>query len=68
MNLRIVQLDDDPRASFPPVMQALARDIRGCPPPWILPDAGHFVQEHGVRIAQTACQHFSNDPVSFDEP
>ena len=24
MNLRIVQLDDDPRASFPPVMQALA--------------------------------------------
>ncbi len=50
------------------VMQALAREIRGCPPPWILPDAGHFVQEHGERIAQSACKHFSNDPVSFDEP
>ena len=49
-------------------MQALAREIRGCPPPWILPDAGHFVQEHGERIAQSACKHFSNDPVSFDEP
>lgn len=42
-----------------PVMRALARDIRGCPPPWILPDAGHFVPEHGTAIAHEACRHFS---------
>ncbi|MBL8388604.1 MAG: tRNA adenosine(34) deaminase TadA [Hydrogenophaga sp.] len=42
-----------------PVMRALARDIRGCPPPWILPEAGHFVQEHGETIAHEACRHFS---------
>ncbi|WP_374407223.1 tRNA adenosine(34) deaminase TadA [Hydrogenophaga sp.] len=42
-----------------PVMRALARDIRGCPPPWILPEAGHFVQEHGDTIAHEACRHFS---------
>ena len=43
-----------------PVMRELAQDIRGCPPPWILPDAGHFVQEHGEPIARRACQHFSS--------
>ena len=32
----------------PPVMQALAQTIRGCPPPLELPEAGHFVQEHGA--------------------
>ena len=41
------------------VMRALADDIRGCPPPWILPDAGHFVQEHGERIAREACAFFA---------
>lgn len=43
-----------------PVMHALAQDIRGCPPPWILPQAGHFVPEHGEVIAQAACRHFSS--------
>jgi tRNA(adenine34) deaminase len=43
-----------------PVMGALAQDIRGCPPPWILPQAGHFVQEHGEAIAREACRHFSD--------
>lgn len=42
-----------------PVMRGLAQDIRGCPPPWILPDTGHFVPEHGETIAQAACRHFS---------
>lgn len=42
-----------------PVMRALAQDIRGCPDPWILPEAGHFVPEHGERIAREACRHFS---------
>jgi tRNA(adenine34) deaminase len=37
-----------------PVMSALARDIAGCPEPWVLPDAGHFVQEHGQAIAERA--------------
>lgn len=41
-----------------PVMRALAQHIRGCPPPWILPEAGHFVQEHGESIARQACRHF----------
>jgi tRNA(adenine34) deaminase len=35
-----------------PVMRALQRDIRNCPEPWLLPEAGHFVQEHGERIAR----------------
>lgn len=42
-----------------PVMRALAADIRGCPPPWILPQAGHFVPEHGATIAIEACRQFS---------
>ena len=42
-----------------PVMRALAQDIRDCPSPWILPDAGHFVPEHGEAIAHQACRHFS---------
>jgi tRNA(adenine34) deaminase len=42
-----------------PVMRTLAQHIRGCPPPWILRDAGHFVQEHGDTIAREACSHFS---------
>ena len=51
-----------------PVMQALARNIRGCPPPWLISDAGHFVPEQGEQIARAACQHFSTDPVFFNEP
>jgi tRNA(adenine34) deaminase len=42
-----------------PVMRALSQHIRGCPPAWILPEAGHFVQEHGEAIAREACRHFS---------
>lgn len=43
----------------PPVMEALRQDIRGCPEPLVLPDAGHFIQEHGASIARAALTHFS---------
>ena len=36
------------------VMQALRKHIRHCPKPLVLPEAGHFVQEHGEQIAQAA--------------
>jgi tRNA(adenine34) deaminase len=42
----------------PPVMEALRRQIRGCPEPMVLPQAGHFVQEHGEAIAQAAVGYF----------
>jgi tRNA(adenine34) deaminase len=41
-----------------PVMQSLQQLIRGCPPPMELPQAGHFVQEHGEPIARAAVAHF----------
>ncbi|MCW5654824.1 tRNA adenosine(34) deaminase TadA [Hydrogenophaga sp.] len=41
-----------------PVMRALHAGIRGCPPPLLLPQAGHFVQEHGADIARAAVRHF----------
>ncbi|WP_397409696.1 tRNA adenosine(34) deaminase TadA [Polaromonas sp.] len=37
-----------------PVMQQLQAMIRGCPEPMVLPQAGHFVQEHGESIARQA--------------
>ncbi|EJE50708.1 cytosine/adenosine deaminase [Acidovorax sp. CF316] len=40
-------------------MQALQKDIRGCPEPVVLPQAGHFVQEHGRDIAERAVEYFS---------
>ena len=43
----------------PPVMTALQRDIRGCPEPWLLPQAGHFVPEQGRVIAERAISHFA---------
>lgn len=38
----------------PPVMQALRKDIAGCPEPYEHPEAGHFVQEWGAEIARAA--------------
>ena len=37
-----------------PVMRALQRDIRGCPPPLEFAAAGHFVQEWGDQVAPAA--------------
>jgi len=44
----------------PTVMHALAQVIRGCPPPLELPHAGHFVQEHGVVVAEMALEAFGD--------
>ncbi|HEY0822794.1 MAG TPA: tRNA adenosine(34) deaminase TadA [Ramlibacter sp.] len=41
-----------------PVMQAQRQQIRGCPEPLVLPEAGHFVQEHGEGIARRAVGYF----------
>jgi haloalkane dehalogenase len=41
-----------------PVMNALAKNIRGCPPPLEIEDAGHFVQEWGDQVAKAALAHF----------
>lgn len=38
----------------PPVMHGLRKIIRGCPAPLELPEAGHFVQEWGARVAKEA--------------
>ena len=42
----------------PDTMQALRAQIRGCPEPLLLPQAGHFVQEHGEQIAREAVGYF----------
>lgn len=42
----------------PPVMHALRSAIRGCPEPMVLPQAGHFVQEHGEPVARAAVGYF----------
>jgi haloalkane dehalogenase len=44
----------------PPVMQVLAKMIRGCPAPLELPEAGHFVQEHRAIVAERAMQAFGD--------
>ncbi len=38
----------------PPVMRALHRHIRGCPPPLEVADGGHFLQEWGGPVAEAA--------------
>ncbi len=41
-----------------PVMEELRSQIRGCPEPMQIEDAGHFVQEYGEPIARRALEHF----------
>ena len=41
-------------------MRALRNAIRGCPEPMVLPDAGHFVQEHGEAVARAALASFGD--------
>lgn len=38
----------------PDAMRALQADIRNCPAPLLVPEAGHFVQERGQAIAHAA--------------
>jgi pimeloyl-ACP methyl ester carboxylesterase len=40
----------------PPVMRAMAKIIRGCPPPLEVAEGGHFVQEWGGPIARAALE------------
>ena len=42
----------------PSVMGHMQSLIRGCPPPMEVKAAGHFVQEHGVAVAERACAAF----------
>ena len=43
----------------PTVMAALRQQIRGCPSPLEILDAGHFVQEWGKEIAEAAVTAFA---------
>jgi haloalkane dehalogenase/tRNA(adenine34) deaminase len=43
----------------PPAMRVLRGQIRGCPEPLELQDAGHFVQEAGAIIVESALRHFA---------
>jgi len=42
----------------PPVMMGLRKYINGCPEPFEIADAGHFVQEWGEVVAQKALEVF----------
>lgn len=42
----------------PPVMSHMQKLINGCPAPLQIEEAGHFVQEHGSRIAEEAVTAF----------
>jgi hypothetical protein len=44
----------------------LQQRIRACPEPVVLPQAGHFVQEHGHDIAVQALQTFFNSDSAGD--
>jgi tRNA(adenine34) deaminase len=44
-----------------PVMEVLRQLVRGCPPPLVLQQAGHFVQEHGEPIARAALEAFDGN-------
>jgi hypothetical protein len=39
-------------------MEELRSTIRGCPPPFEVPEASHFVQEWGDQVARAALDAF----------
>jgi len=41
-----------------PVMNELRKSIRNCPPPLILAEGGHFLQEWGEEVARAALEHW----------
>ena len=41
-----------------PAMRVLRSAIPGCPEPMLVHEGGHFVQEHGARIAEAALAHW----------
>ncbi len=42
----------------PPVMEALRANIRGCPPPYVHAQGGHFLQEWGEDVVRAALAHW----------
>ena len=42
----------------PPVMKAMQKVIKGCPDPYEIEEAGHFVQEWGREVAKKALEAF----------
>ena len=52
VDARFLQVAQSVPVLGPPVMQALRAQIRNCPEPMVLHEAGHFVQEHGQALAQ----------------
>ena len=44
----------------PPIMAALRQNIRNCPPPMLIEEAGHFVQEWGESVARQALTHWGD--------
>ncbi len=43
----------------PSVMHPMRELIHGCPPPMEIAEAGHFVQEYGVEVAEAALASFA---------
>ena len=43
-------------------MQALCKNIRNCPDPLIIPEAGHFVQEWAEQVVPAATASFGTSP------
>jgi pimeloyl-ACP methyl ester carboxylesterase len=43
----------------PVAMESLRQNIPNCPPPLIIPEAGHFVQEWGAPVAKAALAYFA---------
>ena len=43
-----------------PAMHTLRRQIRGCPEPLVLSEAGHFVPEWGEPVARAALRSFGD--------
>jgi haloalkane dehalogenase len=43
----------------PAAMEKLRRSIRNCPPPMVISEAGHFVQEWGEPVARAALAAFA---------
>ncbi len=46
----------------PDAMHALRQNIRGCPAPLVIAEAGHFVQEWGDQVAAAALKAFGLTP------
>ncbi len=44
----------------PPVMASMRGIFKGCPPPFEVPEGGHFVQEWGAEVARAALRHWGD--------